>query len=160
MKIGVYPGTFDPITLGHLDIIKRSVKIFDKVIVAITDNSKKKTLFNIKERLSLIKESIIGINNLEVDVFSGLLVKYASKTKSISIIRGLRVLSDFEYEYNMALMNRKLNKNIITLFLMPHQKYTHLSSSLVREVASLKGDVSDLVPTNVNKILIDKYHNE
>ena len=160
MKIGIYPGTFDPITLGHLDIIKRSIKIFDKIIVAIANNSEKKPLFTIDERLLLIQEAVIGIDNIEVDTFKGLLVEYVVRTKSISIIRGLRVLSDFEYEYNMALMNRKLNKEIITLFLMPHQKYTHLSSSIVREVASLNGDVSDLVPNNVIKILHKKYNYE
>ena len=160
MKIGIYPGTFDPITLGHLDIIKRSIKIFDKIIVAIANNSEKKPLFTIDERLLLIQEAVIGIDNIEVDTFKGLLVEYVVRTKSISIIRGLRVLSDFEYEYNMALMNRKLNKEIITLFLMPHQKYTHLSSSIVREVASLNGDVSDLVPNNVIKKLHKKYNYE
>jgi len=157
MKIGIYPGTFDPITLGHLDIIKRANKLFDKVIIAVAEDSSKNPIFNINERKELIRNSLGGMNNVEVDSFKGLLVQYADKMEAISIIRGLRVLSDFEDEFKMALMNRSLNDKVVTMFLMPHEKYTHLSSSIIREVAKLKGDVSNLVPTIVKNALDEKF---
>ena len=158
MKIAIYPGTFDPVTNGHLDVIDRASSLFDKVIVAVLDKSNnKKTLFSVEERTSLVKESISDFSNVEVSVFSGLLVDYAKSNNAVAIIRGLRAISDFEYEFQMALMNRNLEDKIRTVFLMPHQKYIHISSSLVKEVAELKGDVSGYVPNHVNKSLKSKY---
>ncbi len=159
MKIAIYPGTFDPITNGHLDVIERASSLFDKVIVAVlkkTDN--KKVLFNEEERLSMVSKSIQKFSNVEVDIFDGLLIKYAELKDASAVIRGLRAISDFEYEFQMALMNRNLNEKVRTLFLMPHQKYIHISSSLVKEVAQLKGDISQYVPEHVNQLLKDKYN--
>ena len=158
MKIAIYPGTFDPITNGHLDVIERASSLFDKVIVAVlkkTDN--KKVLFNEEERLSMVSKSIQKFSNVEVDIFDGLLIKYAELKDASAVIRGLRAISDFEYEFQMALMNRNLNEKVRTLFLMPHQKYIHISSSLVKEVAQLKGDISQYVPEHVNQLLKDRY---
>ncbi|MAP61515.1 MAG: pantetheine-phosphate adenylyltransferase [Candidatus Marinimicrobia bacterium] len=159
MKIAIYPGTFDPITNGHLDVIERASSLFDKVIVAVlkkTDN--KKVLFNEEDRLSMVSKSIQKFSNVEVDIFDGLLIKYAELKDASAVIRGLRAISDFEYEFQMALMNRNLNEKVRTLFLMPHQKYIHISSSLVKEVAQLKGDISQYVPEHVNQLLKDKYN--
>ena len=159
MKIAIYPGTFDPITNGHLDVIERASSLFDKVIVAVlkkTDN--KKVLFNEEERLSMVSKSIQKFSNVEVDIFDGLLIKYAELKDASAVIRGLRAISDFEYEFQMALMNRNLNEKVRTLFLMPHQKYIHISSSLVKEVAQLKGDISQYVPEHVNQLLKDIYN--
>ncbi len=159
MKIAIYPGTFDPITNGHLDVIERASSLFDKVVVAVLDNTNnKKVIFNKQERESLVLKSISQFSNVEVEVFSGLLVEYAESKNAIAIIRGLRAISDFEYEFQMALMNRSLDEKIRTVFLMPHQKYIHISSSLVKEVAGLKGDVSQYVPEHVNQLLKNKYH--
>ena len=159
MKIAIYPGTFDPITNGHLDVIERASSLFDKVIVAVlkkTDN--KEVLFNEQERLSLVSKTVQKFSNVEVDIFDGLLIKYAELKDASAVIRGLRAISDFEYEFQMALMNRSLNEKVRTLFLMPHQKYIHISSSLVKEVAQLKGDISQYVPEHVNQLLKDKYN--
>ena len=159
MKIAIYPGTFDPITNGHLDVIERASSLFDKVIVAVlkkTDN--KKVLFNEEDRLSMVSKSIQKFSNVEVDIFDGLLIKYAELKDASAVIRGLRAISDFEYEFQMALMNRNLNEKVRTLFLMPHQKYIHISSSLVKEVAQLKGDISQYVPEHVNQLLKDRYN--
>ena len=142
----IYPGTFDPITLGHLDILKRASTLFDKVIIAVAINSEKSPMFSKVTRIKMIKEVTANFENVEVDSFSGLLVDYAKLKNASVIIRGIRALSDYEYEFNMALMNRSLNESITTTFLVAHQNYTHLSSSLVREVAGLGGDVSNLVP--------------
>jgi len=158
MKIAIYPGSFDPITNGHLDIIERAVHLFDKVIVTVALNSEKGTpLFSHDERMSLIAESVSGFQIIEVDSFDGLMVDHAVKHGAVAAIRGLRALSDFEFEFKMALMNRNLNEDISTLFLMPHAKYTHVSSSMVREAASLDGNVSDYVPAHVDKALKEKY---
>ena len=158
MKTALYPGSFDPITNGHLDIIQRAVNLFDKVIVSVALNSEKReALFSEEERTNLIMQSVSEIPSVEVDTFRGLMVEHAIKHSANAAIRGLRVLSDFEFEFKMALMNRSLNEEIITVFLMPHAKYTHISSSMVREVASLGGDISEYVPTCVNQALRKKY---
>ena len=157
MKTAVYPGTFDPITNGHIDIIKRALNIFDKVIIAISVDSTKNPFFTVEERIKMISEAVKDIQRIEIDSFSGLLVDYAKKTNAIAVIRGLRAVSDFEYEFQMALMNRRLNENIETVFLMPGEKYTYLNSSIVKEVASLGGDISDFVPENVKKELKKKW---
>ncbi len=158
MKIVIYPGSFDPITNGHLDIIERAVHIFDKVIVTVARNAEKTSpLFSHDERIALITEALSGLKNIAVDSFEGLMVDHAVKHGAVAAIRGLRALSDFEFEFKMALMNRNLNEEISTLFLMPHAKFTHVSSSMVREAASLGGNVSDYVPAHVDIALKEKY---
>lgn len=156
-KLAIYPGTFDPITFGHLDVIQRASELFDVVIVAVLENASKKPLFSKEERVEMIKQSIQGMKNVEVDVFDGLLVEYAKQKGAIAIIRGLRAVSDFEYEFQMALMNRKISNGITTVFLMPHEKYTYLNSSIVRELARLKANVSDFVPPFVAEKLKEKF---
>ena len=158
LKIAIYPGTFDPITNGHLDIIERAINIFDQLIVSVAVKSEKgMPLFLIDERTELIKQSVIKWKSVKVDSFEGLMVDHASRYSACASIRGLRALSDFEFEFKMALMNRSLNQEVSTVFLMPHEKYTHISSSMVREVASLGGDVSEYVPIHVNQALREKY---
>lgn len=151
--VAVYPGSFDPPTNGHLDIIIRSTHLFPKVIVAVTDNSTKNPTFTLKERMLMLKSATKNIKNVEIDSFSCLLVNYISKKKASIIIRGLRAVSDFEYEFQMALMNRRLNKKIETVFLMPDEAYTYLSSRLVKEVACLGGNINGLVPELAKKYL-------
>ena len=143
----IYPGSFDPITNGHLDIIYRASKLYKKLYIGISeDQSDKKKLFSISKRLDMTKRATKDIKNLEVLKFDGLLVDVCVRLNCKVIIRGLRALSDYDYEFKMALMNRSLNDEIVTLFMMPHERYTHISSSLIREIASLGGDVSNLVP--------------
>ena len=161
MKVAIYPGSFDPITNGHLDIITRSAKIVDKLIIAVSKNNKKKTLFEINERVEMIKEVIKNenISNVEVDGFEGLLMAYANKKKASIVIRGLRAVSDFEYEFQMTGMNYKLNPKIETIFLMSSDKYQLISSKLIKEINSLKGNVSQFVPKIVENKLIKKINN-
>ncbi len=152
----VYPGFFDPITNGHVDIIRRGLKIFDKIIVAVLKNPKKNALFSTKERVAMIKETFADDPRIEVKAFDGLLVDFAKKNRAKTVMRGLRAVSDFEYEFQMALMNRKLNPEIETLFMMPSVDYSFLSSRLVKEVFALGGCVRDLVPKAVEKRLREK----
>jgi len=156
-NIAVYPGTFDPATNGHLDIIKRAAKLFDKVIVAVLINRNKKPIFTVKERLKHLKEITKDIPNVEVDSFDGLLAEYMKKKNSCIAVRGLRAVSDLEYEFQIAHTNRALNKEMDTIFLMPRARYTYLSSSMVREVYSLGGRLQDYVPEVVEKALIKHY---
>jgi pantetheine-phosphate adenylyltransferase len=156
-KIAIYPGTFDPVTNGHIDLIKRTLKIFDEVIIAVAPSQKKQPLFTVEERLKLIKQSIREIKGARVESFASLLVEYAKSRRSVAIVRGLRAVSDFEYELQMALMNRRLNANIETVFMMPSEEYTFLSSTLVKEVASFGGSVKGLVPGVVEKALKEKF---
>ena len=153
MRIAVYPGSFDPPTNGHIDIISRASKLFDKVIIAITDNPEKKSTFSIDERKEMLSESTKEFNNVQIDTFNGLLVDYLEKIHADIIIRGLRAVSDFEYEFQFALMNRRLKSKIETVFLIPDESYTYLSSSIVKEIAALGGDIKSLVPEAVAKKL-------
>lgn len=153
----IYPGTFDPVTNGHLDIIERASKLFDKVIITIAVNSSKKPLFTKEERMDMINIVTKKFKNVSVDEFDGLLVSYAKKKKASVIIRGLRAISDFDYEFQIALTNRKLEPEVNTIFLMPSEKYSFLNSSLVRELASFKADVRQFVPDYVFKKLKGKY---
>lgn len=161
MKIAIYPGTFDPITNGHLDIIERASELFDEVIVALARNSQKSPLFRELERLELIEQSIAECfpqrTNIRADAFQGLLVEYASARNATAVVRGLRALSDFEYEFQMALMNRKLAPAITTVFLMPHEEYTYLNSTIIRELARYGKDVSTFVPKVVATALKEKF---
>ncbi len=156
-KIAIYPGTFDPITNGHIDLIQRTLKIFDDVIIAVAASQKKHPLFSVEERLELIKESVKDLKGAREGTFEGLLVNYAKNKNSIAIIRGLRAVSDFEYELQMALMNRRLNADIETVFMMPSEEYTFLSSTMVKEVASFNGKVTGLVPEAVERALQEKF---
>jgi len=156
-RVAVYPGTFDPITYGHLDIIERAVKLFDKVIVAIAVNKNKSALFDVDERKIMIEKSITHLENVEVVTFQGLSARFSEKMNAIALIRGLRAVSDFEYEFQMALINRKIGRNTETVFLMPTEKNTYLSSSVVREIASFHGDVSHFVPEYVQFKLEEKF---
>ncbi len=156
MKTAIYAGTFDPITNGHLDVLERSLKIFDKIIVAVSEGPKK-TLFSTEERVAIIKEITKTMENVEVESFSGLLVDYVKQKESNTVIRGLRVISDFDYEFQMALANRKLSPDIDTLFIMTSEKYSFLSSSTVKEIAKNKGNVSCFVPKEVEEKLKGKF---
>lgn len=157
-KIAVYPGSFDPITKGHIDIIKRACSVFDKVVVAVLSNRNKKPLFDEKERIGLIKEAVKEFENVEVDNFSGLLVDYMKKHAISVAIRGLRAVSDLDYEFQLAHTNRSLYPEMETVFFMPNAKYVYLSSSVVREVASLGGELNDYLPANVCKALKEKIN--
>ena len=154
MKVlAVYPGTFDPVTNGHLDIIRRGSRLFDRVLVAILSNPEKKPLFGLRERKRILMMAAAGMPNVTVDSFDGLLVDYARRRGARVIVRGLRALSDFEYEYQMALMNRRLDSEIETVFMMPSEAYSYLSSRLVKEVVRLGGSVAGLVPPEVERRL-------
>lgn len=156
-KIAIYPGTFDPITNGHVDLVERGLRIFDEIIIAIATAQKKQPLFTIRERLNLIKSAVKGYKNVRVESFDGLLVEYVKSRNGIAVIRGLRAVSDFEYELQMALMNRRLDLKIETVFMMPSEEYSFLTSTMVKEVVSFGGSVRGLVPEIVEKALRSKF---
>jgi pantetheine-phosphate adenylyltransferase len=161
MTVALYPGTFDPLTNGHLDLIKRSVRMFDKVVVAIFESPMKGPLFSVEERRRLIEESTQGLSNIEIDTFSNtLLVFYAKQRQAHVIIRGLRAIADFEYELQMTLMNRRLDEDIETVFLMPREEYTYVASRLIKEVAAYGGNVEELVPPPVALALKEKFRRQ
>jgi pantetheine-phosphate adenylyltransferase len=149
----IYPGSFDPMTNGHLDVVQRAAKLFDRVIVAVALNDSKSPLFNLRERLELVTHCVAHLPNVETDSFDGLLVEYVEQRGAQAIIRGLRAVSDFEFEFQLALMNRKLNERVETIFMMPKDTYTFLSSRIVKEIARLGGDVSAFVPPRVREAL-------
>ena len=153
----IYPGTFDPVTNGHIDVIKRATELFEAVVVTVAVNPGKEPLFSTEERVEMLKECLSEFKNVAVDSFEGLVVERAKQVGAMGIIRGLRAVSDFEYEFQMALMNRKLSDDITTIFLMPHEKYTYLNSTIIRNLASLHSDVSDFVPVGVQKALKNKF---
>jgi pantetheine-phosphate adenylyltransferase len=155
-SIAIYPGTFDPITYGHIDVVNRATKLFRKVIILVARNTSKAPLFSADERMAMVEEIFKKNKRVDVDCFDGLLVAYAKRKKATVIIRGLRAVSDFEYEFQMALTNRKMEQSVDTVFLVPHERYTYLNSSIVREVARLGGDVSDFVPESVQRQLTAK----
>lgn len=155
--IAVYPGTFDPVTNGHLDIITRTGELFEKVIVAVAANPGKKPLFSVEERIDMIRNVTSGLKNVEVETFDDLLVRYVESKGGNVIVRGLRAISDFDYEFQMSLTNKKLNSDINTIFLMPNEKFSYLNSSLVRELASYNANVSDFLPEYVLEKLRKKF---
>jgi len=156
-RIAIYPGSFDPLTNGHIDIIERALDIFDKVIIAVLHNPSKKALFTMDERVKMIKQSFNGKKSILVDSFGGLLVDYAKMKNAVAIIRGMRALSDFESEFQMALMNRKLNKEVQSVFLMTGFRWIFTSSSIIKEAAQFGGDISDMVPKAVHLKMLEKY---
>lgn len=153
----VYPGTFDPITCGHLDLIKRAAKFYQRVIIAVANNRNKTPLFSLEERMNLVKEACADLPNVEVMAVNSLLVDFAQQVGGQVILRGLRAVSDFEYEFQLAGMNRKLAPEIETMFMTPAEKYSYISSSLVKEIASLQGDITEFVPANVEQALLAKF---
>ena len=157
MKIAVYPGSFDPITLGHIDVLKDSAQMFDKVIITVSNNINKNALLSVEERLNLIKESVKDIPNVEVDSFDGLTVEYAKSKNATILLRGLRAVSDFEYEMQLSQTNRALNEDIKTVFLITKPEYNFISSSTVKEILKNKGDISKFVPNPVYEYLTEKY---
>ena len=156
-KRAVYPGMFDPMHNGHVDVIQRSLQIFDELIVAVVANPSKQPLFSVKERLEMIDEATSELSNFRIVAFDGLLIDLVARERADCIVRGIRAVSDFEYEFQMALMNRKLRSTVETVFLMPHEKYTYISSRLIKEVASFGTSVTGMVPPIVEKRLVEKY---
>jgi pantetheine-phosphate adenylyltransferase len=156
MRTAIYPGSFDPLTNGHLDVIERAVKLFDRVVVAVAKNESKQPMFSLDERLDLVRKAIKNIPSAEADSFDSLLVDYVQRRNAQAIVRGLRAISDFEFEFQLALMNRKLNEKIETIFMMPKDTYTFLSSRIIKEIARLNGDISSFVPVHVRAALIEK----
>lgn len=157
MRLAIYPGTFDPVTNGHLDIIERGAQLFDRLTVAVANNLSKSPVFTVQERMDMIRSVAAHLPNVEVDSFSGLLVDYAGSRGACALLRGLRAISDFEYEFQMALVNRKLSHGIVTVFLMAHEKYTYLNSTIVKEVAKLGGDVDSFIQPLVKERLREKF---
>ena len=158
MKSIIYPGTFDPIHNGHIDIVKKVSKLFDQVIMVVAVNKEKNPLFSEQERKELIRESISDISNVSVSSFNGLVVEYAKEKNALAIVRGLRHVSDFEFEFQMAMMNYNLNPQVTSMFMMPDEKYIHLNSTIIKDVSRLGGDISDYVPDNVKSALYSKYN--
>jgi pantetheine-phosphate adenylyltransferase len=156
-KTAVYPGSFDPITNGHLDIVRRASQMFDRVVVGVASNANKHLLFNIDERIDMVQKAVKGLRNVRVDRIDGLLINYVRRKRATVIVRGLRAVSDFEYEFQLALMNRKLDSRIETIFLMTKDEYTFISSRLVKEISQLGGDVSAFVPHGVKRTLTQKF---
>jgi pantetheine-phosphate adenylyltransferase len=156
MRTAIYPGSFDPLTNGHLDVVQRATKLFDRVIVAVAKSESKQPLFTLEERADLATRALRHLPSVEVDWFEGLLVEYVERRAAQAVVRGLRAISDFEFEFQMALMNRKLNERIETIFMMPKDTYTFLSSRIVKEIARLGGDVSPFVPAHVQTALMGK----
>lgn len=160
-SLAIYPGTFDPITMGHLDIIDRALNLFDRVIIAIAINPGKKPLFSLEERIEMIKKCFPDdYSRVEIDTVSGLLVQYAADKKATAIIRGLRAVSDFDYEFQLALMNKKLEREVDTIFLMPGFRWIYISSSIIKDAARHGGDVCELVPAHVNQALLSVFKNK
>ncbi len=157
-KIAIYPGSFDPVTNGHIDIITRGLKMFDRIIVTILENPSKTLLFTLPERMDLLSQSLAGIDNVEIDSYHGLLVDYAKQRGATAILRGMRAVSDFEYEFQMALMNRKLEREIQTVFLMTGLRWIFTSSSIIKEAAKFGGDIESMVPPVVKKRLEEKFN--
>jgi pantetheine-phosphate adenylyltransferase len=157
-KIAIYPGSFDPVTNGHLDIVERGLRIFDKIIVAILHNPNKNCFFSIEERIEMLVDSMKNLKNVEIDTFEGLLVDYAVKRKAHAILRGLRALSDFEYEFQMAMMNRRINRKIQSVFLMTGLRWIFTSSSIIKEAARFGGNIDGMVPPIVNRRLQEKFN--
>jgi len=157
MRTAIYPGSFDPITNGHLDVLQRATKLFDRVIVAVAESESKNPLFTLEERVQMVARSIRRLPSVEADSFEGLLVTYVERRNAQAVVRGLRAVSDFEFEFQLALVNRKLNERIETIFMMPKDTYTFLSSRIVKEVARFGGDVSSFVPAHVRVALAGRF---
>jgi pantetheine-phosphate adenylyltransferase len=156
-RIAIYPGSFDPVTNGHLDILERGLQLFDKIIIAILTNPKKNFLFTLEERVEMLADSLKGFSNVEIDKFDGLTVDFAARRQARGILRGLRAMSDFEYEFQMALMNRRLNREVQTIFLMTGLRWIYTSSSIIKEAAQFGGDIEGMVPLIVEKKIKEKY---
>jgi pantetheine-phosphate adenylyltransferase len=160
MRTAIYPGSFDPLTNGHLDVVQRATKLFDRVIIAVAKSDSKNPLFTLEDRVELVREAVSHLPGVETDSFDGLLIEYVARRKAQAVVRGLRAVSDFEFEFQLALMNRKLDERIETIFMMPKDTYTFLSSRIIKEIARLGGDVSQFVPTHVKAALANKLIGE
>lgn len=157
-RVAIYPGSFDPVTNGHLDVLQRGLTLFDRIIIAVLHNPAKKSLFTVQQRVDMLTECVADLPHAEVDFFEGLLVEFAAKRKAHAILRGMRAVSDFEYEFQLALMNRRLNRDVQTVFLMTGLRWIFTSSSIIKEAARFGGDISDMVPPVVNRELKKKLH--